>query len=205
MSSTKQLKGIELINYLEANGIVHEINRTFLHPLGLDLRVNNDEQEIEFYQTDDPKGFLLERINKMYTQVFNRLSVTKHTMRQKELGFGIQTKDTYRIKDFKEIQPKLIQPERMKVEEIVNQLSKFTHMVYTKIVKKHKIKDTNLDPNQFDESYLLESLMHNLNEEDWIDVAAFAMMLHQRSELAKAIEEINTIAKNRKALDDDDI
>ena len=53
-----KMTGVKLLNYLEHNGIVQELNRTFLHPLGLELRLNQNSEKVEFWKTDNPKGYL---------------------------------------------------------------------------------------------------------------------------------------------------
>lgn len=189
-SIEKRLTGNELLDYMEHNGIVHELNRTFLHPLGLDCRLNIDSKEIEIWQTEDDKGFLMDRLNPMHISIFQKLSIRKHTTRNNQIGFGIQTKDTYRPEQLKKIADTIISPERSKIELIMTCLSIFSHYVYTKIVKKHHDYDQYLEPLQFSKAVLLEKLYQNEKEEDWIDVAATAMMLDQRKKLQEGMKEI---------------
>ena len=186
----------ELLNYLEHNGIVQELNRTFLHPLGLKIKLNQDSKEVEFWKTGDPKGYLMDRINKMQTAIFQKLCSRKHTERQSKIGFGIQVRDLYRQVNVSKITDLLITPERMKAELIITSLSLFSHLVYEKIIRKHKEKDQNFNPEQFNKDTLKQMLKNNLDKEDWVDVAAIAMMLHQKEKLTDGMKEISFKARN---------
>ena len=136
----------------------------------------------------------MDRINPMQRQVFQKLQTKKHTQRQKEIGFGIQVKDVFRQENLRNIAALLVSPERMKLELIITCLSIFSHLVYTKIIQKHKDKDNNLDVNQFNEDSLLRLLDSNIKEKDWVDVAAIAMMLDQKDELTRGMYKVNTKA-----------
>ena len=128
----------------------------------------------------------------MNSQTFQKLCARMHTARTRELGFCIQVKDLYRKENLEDIAPLLVRsPERMKIELIIECLSAFSHMIYTKIIKKHPVKDQNLDPYQFNKADLIVMLMSNIDNRDWVDVAAIAMMLHQRDELQKGMLKIN--------------
>lgn len=203
----KMLTGNELCGYLEHNGIVHEINRTFLHPLGLDLRVDQTNCQLELWLTEDPEGYLLDKINPMHKQVFQKLSSSKHAKRQATLGFGIQTKDMFRQENIRKTTGLFIAPERLKIELIMMCLSTFAHLIYRSIIENHGKKDSNLNVEQFSKEQLLRLMQVNINQEDWTDVAAYAMMLHQKEILQKGMEEIQekAIEYNNYKLKQEDI
>ena len=141
--------------------------------------------------TDDPKGFVFEKINEMQTKVYHQLVTSRSTERQRLLGFVIQVMDIFRSKHLDDVAGLLIAPERKKVELILSCFSAFSHLVYERIIRNHKTKDSNLDPNQFDEDELLEALNKNVEEKDWIDVGALAMMLNQKEKLKRDTLEIS--------------
>ena len=192
----EKLIGLKLINYLEHNGIAQEINRTFLNPLGLKLELNTNTNEIEFWQTEDEKGYLINRINKMHQQIFMKLSSRKHRKRQKKVGFGIQTKNLYRKENIEKIEELLISPKRLKAEAIITSAGSPKALIFSKFLNKHKEKDNNFDPEQFKRKPLMTGLVENLHKKDWIDVAAFAMLIHQRKELKKEMKEIQIKAES---------
>ena len=190
----KKLSDSDLINFLEHNGITQEINRTFLHPLGLELRINSDTDNIEFWQTDDPKGFVLKRVNKMYAQIFRKFAARKNEERTKLLGFGIQVKDLFRSENMND-NGLLIPPERLKIESIIANLTEFTHSMYVKFIQKHKDKDNNFNPMQFDYNYLTKKLINHFINSDWINVANYSMLLNQEENLKKEMKIIEEKSK----------
>jgi hypothetical protein len=195
MKEKYKVEGQELTNLLKHKGMEQEINRTFLHPLGIELNLNQ-KNEIEIYRTKDPKGITYEKINSMLTKVFQQFAMGKSSERTRLLGFTIQVKDLFRNENLKNVSGLLLAPERKKLELIAGCLSAFQHLIYEKIIRKHKEYDSNFDPKQFEFSNLIASLNHNVKEEDWIDVAAIAMMLHSSEKLRKETAKIKDYAEN---------
>lgn len=195
MTEKRKLEGQELVNMLLHKGVQQEINRTFLHPLGIELNLNKDDQ-VELHRTDDPKGITYETISGMLTKVFQQFSMRKSAERTRRLGFTIQVRDLFRNKNLEHVHGLLLTPERKKVELIISCLNAFQHLIYEKIIRKHKEFDSNLDPKQFEFSNLIASLNHNVQKEDWIDVAAIAMMLHSSETLKKETAKIKDYAEN---------
>lgn len=189
-----QVEGKALLNLLKNKGVEQEINRTFLHPLGLELNLN-EKNELELWRTNDPKGFVYEKINPMHSKVFGTFASSKSAKRMNKLGFSIQVKDLFRSNKLEEVTNLLIKPERKKVELIIACLSTFSHLLYERIIRNHKIKDQILDPEQFNKEELLNSLMKNIENKDWIDVANLAMMLHQSETLTNEIKAIQEYKK----------
>lgn len=198
-----KLKDQELIDHLQNKGIQQELNRVMLHPIGLELRLN-EENEIEIYKTDDPIGYTYDHINKVHTRVFNEMNVEKQSKRQKLLGFGIQVWDVYRSSKLKDIGKLAIRPSRLKVELIIRSLDFFAQAIHRKIISKHRQKDQNFDPEQFEINALLMGLKRNLEENDWVDVAAFAMMIHQRTTLKTGMLEVQKAAIDYEETKQDD-
>ena len=189
----KKLKSKELMDHLGSNGILQEINRSFLHPLSMEMRINSKlGEEIEIHTTDNPKGFLLDRINKFQSRIFSRFSIQKHTERNRLLGFAIQTEDLYRTNNMEPELGLLIPPERKKIEAIIKFFHIFCHAVHSRLLKNHAHKDHIFDPIQFDKEHQKKMLLKNIEEEDWLDVAAIASFLHQNTSL---IEEMKIITK----------
>lgn len=205
-SQEQLLSGVELLNFLDCNGIFQEINRTFLHPLGIELRPNYEKNEVEVYVTDDPKGYLLDKVSEMKRQAFYKFNLRKQTERNKMVGFGIQTQDLFRSKNMTQLAGLVLNPERVKIEAIITCFNIFTHIVYSKILSKHQKYDSNFNPAQFNKEELMESMRKNLADEDWVDVAAIAMMLHNSSklkdEMVKCTDYKTKFFENQKKLEE---
>lgn len=193
MTEAKCLLNNELKDQMQNQGILQEMNRTMLHPIGLELRLN-DENNLEIWKTDDPKGFVFDRINKMYQQVFKSMNIEKQQKRQDLLGFGIQVHDLYRSSKLENLGRLAIPPQKVKIKLIVKCLDTFIHIVYQKILLNHKNKDNNFDIDQFDYPILMERILNNINKKDWVDVATYAMMLHQKETLKNGMQNVQRAA-----------
>lgn len=190
----EKLSDIKLVSYLEHNGIKQELNRTFLHPLGLELRINKDTNEIEFWKTDDPKGFVLDKVNKIYAQIFRKFASKRNDQRMKLLGFGIQTKDLFRSENIHE-DGLLIPPERLKIEAIISALTEFTHLMYSTFIQKHIKKDNNFSTDQFDSDYLIRKITSSLLDGNFVNVANYAMLKYFSEKLTEEMIKIEVKAK----------
>jgi len=76
-------------------GLLVELNRTFLHPLGLALEVvvNDDGTETIggiWDSRDDPEGYLYGKINEDKVKLANEFIAKKHEERRREIGFVYQ-------------------------------------------------------------------------------------------------------------------
>ncbi len=86
------------IKKLRADGIIQEVNRQFLHPLGLAIEtiVNDDGTEqlggIWDYR-NDPEGIIFGHIEPEKVEKVQKLTSEQHIRRFRELGFVIQLKD----------------------------------------------------------------------------------------------------------------
>ena len=79
-------------------GLLQELNRLFLHPLGLALEViiDNETGVVAFggiWQTDDPEGFVFEEINKAKVDYVEKWAAEMAVSRKRALGYVIQHPD----------------------------------------------------------------------------------------------------------------
>jgi hypothetical protein len=130
----------------------------------------------------------------MYAQVFRKFASRKNEERTKLLGFGIQVKDLFRSENMHE-NGLMIPPERLKIEAIISSLTEFTHLMYVRFIQKHKEKDNNFNPNQFDYNSLTKMLINHFINSDWINVANYAMLVHQEESLKREMKVIEEKAK----------
>lgn len=191
----RELVGDQLINYMTHNGIMQEVNRTFFHPIGLDLRMDEDGN-FKVFKTSDKEGYLMDRINQMHTSAYRQLAMKKNSMRTRLLGFGIQVKDVFRKDAMKKIAPMFIKPEKQKLTMLLDCFQIFAHAIYSKILAKHKECDMEMSLQQFDIFKLEERLRNNLENGDWVDVAALAMMIHQNDLIIKGMKEVQVKARD---------
>ena len=101
MSKEGRLNGeIQEINRIDIKefrelGLLVELNRAFLHPLGLALEVDIDKDGNEklggiWDYRDDPEGMTYEKLNKEKVNNAQEFIKEKHNIREKELGFIYQ-------------------------------------------------------------------------------------------------------------------
>lgn len=98
--STEEVKRIPAGQFLLDSGLLFEINRTVLHPLGLDLDYLTDEQRFivnGYHDMEDtvgmkyvPQHFAEGRAK--HLQMMNAWGYARHLERQKRLGFVMQEK-----------------------------------------------------------------------------------------------------------------
>lgn len=187
----KELTGRELLDYFSSNGILQEINRTFLHPIGLEMSFDLKEDSIRIYKTDDPKGYVLDRINPFLSKQFRKFSMDKQTERNNLLGFGIQIDNLYRSENLK-TGGLMVAPERKKIESITRYFILFVNEMHKQFIDNHQAKDHILIPQQFDSEYLDTKLQDNINEKNYIDAANTLCLIKYSKEL---MEDMNTIIK----------
>ncbi len=86
------------VDFLRKNGIIHEINRKILHPLGLAMAVETwDDQkdqteaaELHIIRDPDPEGWVFAEPIPSKVEAFKRLSERKHKIRRKKRGWIVQ-------------------------------------------------------------------------------------------------------------------
>jgi hypothetical protein len=188
------LKGEELSDLLINNGILQEANRTFFNPIGLQMNIRNNE--IEFLKTDDPKGFLIDRINPFHIDAFKEYSRQRHVQRGSLLGFMIQYTDLYRIAALGVGIALTMLPSQNKVNAIFKVLNLFGYLMNQKIMKHHKTKDNDFNPLQFDEKHLYSTLIRHMTEKDWVGVGCIAAMLQNKDYLTEVVKKCQAEKKN---------
>ena len=80
-------------------GFLQELNRLFLHPLGLAIEVviDNETGVVAFggiWQTDDPEGIVFETIDADKVKRVRELSESMATSRFQALGYIVQPSET---------------------------------------------------------------------------------------------------------------
>ena len=81
------------------DGYLHEVNRQFLHPLGLALEATRDEKG-EYTLTgiwdnrEDPEGMLLDLVNNNKAKKILAIQKQRTKYREEHLGYNIQPLDT---------------------------------------------------------------------------------------------------------------
>jgi len=87
------------IKELREMGFLHEVNRSFFHPLGLALEVVIDEETgkeslggIWDYR-NDPEGILFDKLDKEKIKCWKTFAEKQHYKRLLELGYVVQKKD----------------------------------------------------------------------------------------------------------------
>jgi hypothetical protein len=76
-------------------GWVHEINRLFLHPVGMALEVQIDDTGVctlggIWDYRDDPTGIQFEKIDQDKVERVRAIMMEKHPQRQSQLSYVIQ-------------------------------------------------------------------------------------------------------------------
>ena len=177
-----------LVDLFANNGIVQELNRTFFHPLGIEIKINSKEKKLEYYYTEEAKGFLLDTISDFQSKLFNNFRNEKHIKRAEALGFIIQVSDLYRTKNIKDSIP--IPPSKRKFEKIISLFNSFAHGIYFAFISHHKENDENFDPSQFNPINLEQRILANLRQKEYEDVAALTCLLKYSKELQEYMKEL---------------
>ena len=97
------IKRIDIAEFVEF-GFLQELNRLFLHPMGMALEVATDRDGKKTLSgiwdyRDDPEGVLFYRDSDIDVEMMMRVRnfmVRKHKEREKELGYLIQRASTER-------------------------------------------------------------------------------------------------------------
>ena len=82
-------------NSVVANGLLQEVNRRFLHPLGFSLTLSfnedtgNYESPVIMY-TKDEEGWNFDKINPSLVAAFDIITTLRHRRRQDKIGWIIQ-------------------------------------------------------------------------------------------------------------------
>jgi hypothetical protein len=131
----------ELQDLLLNIGILPELNRTFLNPLGLKL-ILDKKLNLDLQKTDDPEGIIAHTVDTFRLKVFNDYRNEKHRKRQQMAGFVIQTRDLIRkdqlIKD-KDLH--LSSPENLKLKKLLSCIDDAAYKMKCNLMKNSTVKD----------------------------------------------------------------
>ncbi len=85
------LIGYADINELRKLGVIHEINRLLLHPVGLALEISSIDQTVRFWDCrDDPEGINFQTPDPDKVRAFYKLQTSKAKQRTESLGYWHQ-------------------------------------------------------------------------------------------------------------------
>lgn len=185
--SLKKVKGNELLDLLENTGVIQEANRTFFHPIGMNLKLESD-LTLSLESTDDEKGIILHTVDKFKTQIFNQFRINKHTKRQQKTGFIIQTKDMIRSD---KLETSVVPPNTLKLNLLLTELDNFAFEIKKSIMTASKEKDENL--NDFNEEDLVYNIHMKVQKGNLIHAAAYSMMAERIDKINNKLKEIREI------------
>jgi len=191
------LEGPQAIDTLVNQGVLHEVNRTFFHPIGLSLvmRVNaNDSTELKIKIVDASDEFVIQNLDKFKQRVFSNLLTERMTKRQDSLGFVIQTRNF-----FEESAEREIPFETKKLEAIIEAIDSFAFKMRERVFRKHVEKDTERSgiPEKED---MASRMLENILNGNLIDCAVHAAMIRFYDEIQEKIEAaLNTSGGNQNA------
>lgn len=166
----------ELKEIMLNNGVLHEVNRTFFHPLGMALTIQyyeeKDKANLQIQQTDDKEGTVFEYLDRFKMQMFRDFCQEKYMDREDALGFIIQTRDFEEAdKNYKE--NKKLKTRRLEI--IFKHFRTFCFNMQKKIMKHHDDLDKN---NQFpSKDVAYQMLQKAFDDNDWVSVATWAMIM----------------------------
>lgn len=191
-ASEYELKKLKILNNQElkemmlSNGVLHEANRTFFHPLGLALAVKfyeeNSKASIILYQDDNKEGTVYGYLDRFKMQMFRDFCQEKYMDREDALGFIIQTRD-FEESDKNYKSNKNIKTRRLEI--IFKYFKTFCFNMQKKFIKHHEDMDNN---NQFiskDTAYHM--LQRAFDNNDWVSVATWAMIMENYTNLKHEI------------------
>jgi hypothetical protein len=188
----KKLKGEELLDLLENNGILPEVNRTFFNPLGLSLNLEKD-LTLSIEKAEEEHGIIQGTINKLALKVFMKFAQEKHRARQQMAGFIIQTQDMIR-KD--KLETPVTTPSTLKLETLLREVDQFAYNIKARLMQKSKKYDQELF--DFDEAALSYDMFEDLQHDRFVDGTARAIILSAVGRINNRMKEIRKIEKDQK-------
>lgn len=190
--SLKKVQGNELLDLLENTGILQEANRTFFHPIGLNLKLEKDfSLALEISNTEF--GVILHTVDKFKLKAFNEYRFDKHKKRHENTGFIIQTQDMIRSD---KLETSVVDPSTLKLKTLLTELDNFTFEIKKALMTASKEKDSNL--NYLDEEELLYNAHSHLQKGNTIHAAAYLMMAEKMNNINKRLSEIKKIKDDQK-------
>ena len=103
MNAADGVKRIDIAEFREL-GLVHEVNRQFLHPLGLALEVIVDDDGSErlggiWDCRDDPEGILYGTLDREKMKIAEEFRARQQYKRKHACGFVVQKEDMPLVSD----------------------------------------------------------------------------------------------------------
>lgn len=193
--SLQKVEQNELSDLLENIGVLQEINRTFLNPLGLNLILNQDFS-LALQKTEDPEGIILHTVDLFKLKTFNNFRNKKHKTRQEKTGFVIQTTDLIRkekLIENKEL--KLASPASLKLNFLLHCVDEATFNIKKRLMEKSSIFDKEFFDIDF--PMLDITIRKDITEDNYIDTAAKAIILMYQEHIEKELIKIKEIKKEQ--------
>ena len=194
--STQRVQQNELLDLLENTGVLQEANRTFFHPLGLNLKLEKD-LEITLETTEDENGFILHTIDDFKRKTFNDYRTKKHVNRQASAGFLIQTRDMIRSnKITKDL--KLTPPETLKLNMLLRCVDEAVYHVKKRLMEKSSTLDKEIFNIDF--KHMDITTRKDIVDRNYVDVAAKAMILTFQEHIKIELEKIKEIKEKQEKI-----
>ena len=189
---TKKVEGKKLLDLLVNNGILQEANRTFFHPLGLNLKLDTKFSLI-IETTENEQGFILDTVDKFILRTFTNFSQKKYRKRQRISGFIIQTKDMIRQAKLK---VPVTSPATLRLDALLKETDSFAFKIKSRLMQKSKKYDAELF--DFDYKALTFDMLSDFQDNNFIDGATRAMILNGLKAINLRLKEIRKIEKDQK-------
>ena len=176
----------ELKKIMLENGVLHEVNRTFFHPLGMALTIQyfeeKDKANLLLQQDDDKEGTVFKYLDRFKMQMFRDFCQDKYIDREDTFGFVIQTRD-FEEDDENYKNNKKLKTRRLEV--IFKYFRTFCFNIQKKFIKHHEDFDDN---NQFPSKDIIAIMLQKAYEDnDWVSVAAWAMIMDTYTDMKHEI------------------
>ena len=185
----------ELMDLLINHGILQEVNRTFLNPVGLDLTLT-EELNLKMMKTDDLNGIVKHTIDKNQIRIFSEYRKPRHEQRQKNLGFLIQIGDVIR-KNL--IQDNTITPtSTLKLNYLLKCVDNIAYEVKKRFMEKSKTYDSHLE--NIDYEHIGRMAEADAARENYVDAIAKLILVHFKKDIDIKLNELRKIDKKQKSL-----
>ena len=189
--SITRIQGNELLDLLENTGVLQEVNRSFFHPLGLNLKLEKD-LTIALEETSDKHGFISDTVNTLALKTFMQFAQEKHRKRHEIAGFIIQTKDMLRSN---KLEVPVTSINTLKLQTLLKELDNFTYEIKRRFMEKSKDYDNDL--NDYDEDNLYHLAFEDLQKGNIIDAVARAMIIQRIEHINLRLKKLREIKKEQ--------
>lgn len=190
--SLKKINKNELLDLLENTGILQEVNRTFFHPIGLNLKLEED-LVLSLETSEDEHGVVLHTVDLFKTKTFGEYRVKKHKKRHEMTGFIIQTRDMIRSD---KLEIPVTSPPTLKLNILLTELDNFAYEIKKRLMQVSPEKDNNLE--NLEPEDLSYKIQMDYQQGNFIDAFARAMMLEKIEPINKRLKEIRKIDQDQK-------